>query len=427
MSKATAQIFIDKSHPKANGLCAISIKITNNRERKYYKTDIELQVKHFNKIIVGKFLKVDESNTLAILENFITRAKSIIEKLPIFTFNLFEKQWYKNKVLTDTLSGAFNDYIAKLELNEQVGTAMSYTTAKNAFNKFEQEHKKKQSDKNFVPSWKLTDVTPELLKAFEKSYTKNEKSITSIAIYCRCIRSIFNYKKVPRNIQPFFIKHFNDDGYKITTGDTIKKALSIEQINAIYNYTAKAGTNTARAKDYFIFMLQSNGMNVNDMCNLKWNQIDFDNGFITYIREKTKGKSDKDMKIRVSIKQETKDIIKQWSAPSVLPNAYVFPHYKQAQTAKERKETVQLLIRSLNNHLAIISNNLKLNVKVTTQFARHSFATILKRSNVSTERISEALGHNSLKTTRHYLDNFENEQIHSDTEILTDILIKQAN
>jgi site-specific recombinase xerD len=48
---------------------------------------------------------------------------------------------------------------------------------------------------------------------------------------------------------------------------------------------------------------------------------------------------------------------------------------------------------------------------LTTYVARHSFATVLKRSGVNVAIISEALGHTSLSTTQFYLDSFDNEQI----------------
>ena len=46
-----------------------------------------------------------------------------------------------------------------------------------------------------------------------------------------------------------------------------------------------------------------------------------------------------------------------------------------------------------------------------TYVARHSFATVLKRSGVNISIISEALVHTNLSTTQYYLDSFENEQI----------------
>ena len=43
--------------------------------------------------------------------------------------------------------------------------------------------------------------------------------------------------------------------------------------------------------------------------------------------------------------------------------------------------------------------------------ARHSFASVLKKSGVNIALISEALGHSDLTTTQIYLDSFDNEQI----------------
>lgn len=43
--------------------------------------------------------------------------------------------------------------------------------------------------------------------------------------------------------------------------------------------------------------------------------------------------------------------------------------------------------------------------------ARHSFASVLKKSGVNIALISEALGHSDIATTQIYLDSFDNEQI----------------
>jgi integrase/recombinase XerD len=56
-----------------------------------------------------------------------------------------------------------------------------------------------------------------------------------------------------------------------------------------------------------------------------------------------------------------------------------------------------------------IANSLEIIKDVTTYPVRHSFASVLQRSGVSTEFISETLGHINVKTTQNYLAGFEDE------------------
>lgn len=57
--------------------------------------------------------------------------------------------------------------------------------------------------------------------------------------------------------------------------------------------------------------------------------------------------------------------------------------------------------------------------KVTTYTARHSFATVLKRSGANIAYISESLGHSDLKTTEAYLASFEKEERQKNAILLT--------
>lgn len=65
----------------------------------------------------------------------------------------------------------------------------------------------------------------------------------------------------------------------------------------------------------------------------------------------------------------------------------------------------------VNRELRSFGKKLELNITLTTYVARHSFATVLKRSGVNIGIISESLGHSDLATTQIYLDSFENSQI----------------
>lgn len=73
-----------------------------------------------------------------------------------------------------------------------------------------------------------------------------------------------------------------------------------------------------------------------------------------------------------------------------------------------------------------IALNTGINKNVTTYFARHSFATILKRSGADISMISDLLGHSNLSITESYLDSFENDQIKEQTDVLTSFNKKTA-
>ena len=88
-------------------------------------------------------------------------------------------------------------------------------------------------------------------------------------------------------------------------------------------------------------------------------------------------------------------------------------------TAERERKVFQQVTKNVNKHMKRIAKELGLNKEVTTYFARHSFATVLRNSGVSTEFISEALGHSSMKTTQSYLAGFEQETIHKTTDALT--------
>lgn len=69
----------------------------------------------------------------------------------------------------------------------------------------------------------------------------------------------------------------------------------------------------------------------------------------------------------------------------------------------------------------MLGDILNFRIPLTTYVARHSWASIAKRSGIPTSVISEGLGHDSEKTTQIYLDSFENNVLDAANELITDI------
>lgn len=75
----------------------------------------------------------------------------------------------------------------------------------------------------------------------------------------------------------------------------------------------------------------------------------------------------------------------------------------------EKGELVSIM--GASEVLRILGKRLGVETNITTYVARHSFASVLKKSGVNIALISEALGHSDLATTQIYLDSFDNEQV----------------
>ena len=91
---------------------------------------------------------------------------------------------------------------------------------------------------------------------------------------------------------------------------------------------------------------------------------------------------------------------------------YIFPILdNRERTPRQIRNRIYDVLANVNGHLNDIGKELGIELKISSYTARHSYATVLKRSGVSTSIISESLGHSSERITQIYLDSFDNEQV----------------
>jgi len=127
--------------------------------------------------------------------------------------------------------------VTKLLLEERIGSAESYDTSFRAFLKF----------KGNVP---IETINPTYLMQFGKWMLAKDRSRTTIVIYTRNMRAIFN-EAIHQEIVPQKIYPFGRRKYRLLSGRNIKKALSIEDINKIYNYRCDPqNPSEQKAKDF---------------------------------------------------------------------------------------------------------------------------------------------------------------------------------
>jgi site-specific recombinase XerD len=140
------------------------------------------------------------------------------------------------------------------------------------------------------------------------------------------------------------------------------------------------------------------------MANLKMKNIV--NNRLVYIRQKTH------KKINVPLNDIALSIIEKYAEMNNV-SGYIFPilddnvHITEQQKYNRRHKVIIHVNKCLKN----IAKELSIEADLTSYVARHSYASVLKKSGVNVALISETLGHSDIKTTQIYLDSFDNEQI----------------
>ena len=93
---------------------------------------------------------------------------------------------------------------------------------------------------------------------------------------------------------------------------------------------------------------------------------------------------------------------------------YLFPVLSAFhKTERQKLNRLTNMSDEINRMLREISLEYGIRHHITFYVARHSYATVLKRSGVSTAIISETMGHASETITQIYLDSFEQDTLDS--------------
>ncbi len=387
--KVTISFFLDASRPNSEGRCLIKINIYQRPTKKRYATKYHASEAEWKKLNASNLRDEDLKTIKKGLNDIEKKADKIISKMAPFSFVAFEELFFNKEAAkhSNTLQYWFDKYIAQLNLSGQIGTSISYKTTLNSI-------------KAFKKHLSLHDITPAFLFDYENHMLKHGKSVSTVGIYMRQLRSIIN-QAIEANI--ISSESYPFKKYQIPAGRNIKKALSEADINKLLTYNP-ATADKQKAIDFWLFSYLCNGMNFADIIELQ--PANIDGNYLHFIRVKTKRTKKKDLRpIRVGLNPRAVEIIKRQknTDPS---NPYLFPILEKDLTPLTTKHRCQRFIKWVNNKMESIRQELKIEQKIGTYSARHSFSTVLKRKGVSTEFIKESLGHSSQVTTENYLDSF---------------------
>ncbi len=395
IKKPSVKLVLRKDKTLVSGEYPVMLRITFNRKPKYYALKgengtISCDLKKWNETI-GRFNRNKELNLY--LDQYEVRANEVLRELEFsdFTFLAFENKYFK-KYEREGVISFINHLIIKLKEENRLGSASSYKDTRNRLLEFKSKIY-------------FNDIDFKFLKNFEKYLIDKGNSINSIGIYMRTLRAVYN-KAIAEELIKEEAYPFRK--YKIKSGNSTKRALTKKDMQLLIRYKAKKGTRKWHSLNYFIFSYLCRGMNLKDMALLKWEE-NIIGDRMAYVRAKTANtKKTLDHNI-IKIEPEIERILSQYPRK----NKYVFPILEEGLSELTIRHRIIGTLKKISKDLTEIGNELKLEQadQITHYWARHRYATTLKRSGISTAVISEALGHSSEATTKAYLDKFEQTEI----------------
>lgn len=364
-------------------------------QQDYYSTKISLSEKDYQKVFsdsVPFALRKTRDELLA----REAEINGIIEKRPGISPALLESILTHRTVIenekpvTLELARLFDGIIDSCPV---IATKNNYRDARNSLLRYG------------GPGVLLDEVNTQWLEGYESfaklPYKDNSKKgltrrcgNTTIAMYLRCLRRVYN-DAVDRGIISRDLYPFGKKGYVIRTEQTVKYALSEVQKNTL------AGVTTERVEErialmYWMFSYYCHGMNFQDMAHLRSEHIRGDT--IVYVRRKTMN-TVKTIKPKVvPIRAEVRKILDELGTHS----PYVFGIIDETMDEETRHRKIKQWYGTTNKWVNKITARLKIPFKVNTYNARHTMAKQLIEKGAHLQDVQELMGHTTILTTQVY-------------------------
>ena len=286
---------------------------------------------------------------------------------------------FRKRCLSGTLNAFAHKLISQMEEQGRFRTGETYKSALESFMRF-------RSGQEIL----LEEINQDIIKAYETYLKQQHLTLNTISFYMRILRAIYNRaaeKELTRQRNPF--RH-------VYTGieKTVKRAIPIQIVRLIKEKKLNPADSISYARDMFLFSFYTRGMSFVDMAYLK--KKDLSNGILTYRRKKT------GQQLSIKWEQCMQDIVNAHPADG---SAYLLPIIRNAQ--RDSRKQYKNMQNDINLMLRRMARQLHLEANLTMYVARHSWASIAKDMDIPVSVISEALGHNSIKTTQIYLKSID--------------------
>ncbi|MDF0717960.1 site-specific integrase [Muricauda sp. 334s03] len=396
-----------RNKPNKDGEYPVVMRVIKNRRSKIITIGLSCYEKDWDtKNLQFKRSAPNHVQRNRVLLKLKEKALKIIDEFYLdgidFTLEDFENKFRGKKDKSDiTVLSFWDEKVEDLIKAGKAGNARAYRDAKISFFKFESNKK-----------IRFNEITPALLDKYETHLRSRNNTNAGISIKMRTLRALYN-DAMKKNI--ISIQFYPFKVYKISKlkSDTVKRALTIQEMKEFKNLDTSEYPHLLDSKNYFMFSFYTRGMNYIDMMKLRWEDVHNDR--IVYRRSKT-GK-----RFIIKILEPVREILDYYKGqPS--STGYIFPMLlKEKMTPMQIEHRKDKTLKKFNRDLKEIAKVQGINKNITSYVARHSYATYLKQNNVSTDKISESMGHANLQVTINYLKEFGNDVIDDANDALLDL------
>ena len=315
-----------------------------------------------------------------------------------------------------TIYDVWEQLLKELEDANRIGTRKSYL---DSFKRFKNDMGEKvpnsSINQQLVDRWVAKMQNPKEGKAMSQ---------TTIGIYLRAFRVVVRRAAsmgVLLNDKMDLFKGVKDVNRK---GERKEWCLNVEKMTKLYEFFEKGETKDQEGKELydpqykkrlfhslglFIFSYLANGANMADIVKLRYDDFYYNHEqkAMRFIRQKTMRETD-GMEVIFPILPQMQVILDR-IARKPQRGALVFDIIKEGMTETRIKEIVSCENANINARMENVTKLLGIEENLTPTWCRHSYATNLRDTGVSTEYISTMMGHTMTSgsaTTLNYLSRY---------------------
>ncbi|HBV17976.1 tyrosine-type recombinase/integrase [Chryseobacterium carnipullorum] len=405
---ATCNIILDRRIKSKKGTYNLCIRIIDGKNQLYLNLS-KMTESQYHTIFIKKEMSEKSVEFRRKCQEQVVKVEKILSKIGVFDRDHIRRLYFEKETEKQNKS---HEKSLKLE------DLFTLYTTENDHLSFRTKKHMKESKNVFIRDKKdltVLEITPEFLKKNEIKRSKEGVSISSINSNFRDLRTIINYFTNRNKIIPTTYSYpFGKSGYSICEYFPKKQVLSNEEITKIVSLQNLDNKDLEFARDIWELLYRCNGINFADLIRLRWdNRIG--NCFVIFRKktENTRKKLKQEIVIPINEKvQKLIDKVGQADSPFVL--GFLEDDY----TEKNYDYMHRKIRGKINKSLREISENLNLSITLQLKTARDSYATVLKRSGISIDKISEMLSHSNVIVTKHYIGSMDMETVFSVNENL---------